>query len=170
MLFRSALEEQMIGVFAKLMGADHSAPVREVFRSIINQREKIKMMRHLLERLERNASLPPYYDFIIDEFERLNAARNGFVHGLWWNSADDSYLSKTEPGNHPFHSVTRKVKPKELQSHLDAMARLSDLIVAANFVDLGASFPADFEERLHSRLNEASNEWRRRKAQKSRKS
>lgn len=75
------LEEQMIGILGQLLG--DGAPARQVFRAIIAQNARIKVMKALLERTARNKTKGSEYDEIISEFASLNDLRNTYIHGLW---------------------------------------------------------------------------------------
>lgn len=125
----SHLEEAMVYIFATLSGTPRQAPSREMFRSIIAQDVKIKMMRFLLQETEANALQPPFFDKAIDEFESLNRSRNKYIHGLWYNYEGRTYLASTDPARHPFETVTRKVDAPELQNFLNRARKLVGAII-----------------------------------------
>jgi hypothetical protein len=154
----SHLEEAMIYVFATLSGMKRRGPSREIFRSIIAQEVKIRMMRFLLEESEINAEQPPFFDVVLDKFQSLNSTRNKYIHGLWFNGQGVTYLSSTDPARHPFETVTRKIVAKELQDFLKRTSELTGAITEYQLycdpeMRTGTEWPAPMRER-HERLRQ----------------
>lgn len=89
----------MIGVLGVLMGTEwHRSPARQVFRSIVNARDRINVMRSLLEDARINQDRGPEFDAVIDEFASLNSSRNRYAHGLFWVRNDGKIvLQETSP-------------------------------------------------------------------------
>jgi hypothetical protein len=81
-----SVEEQMVGIFMILTGIKDLQSARQVFRSIINEQIRIKIMRNMLERSPAHTDKGQIYDEIIDEFHALGGIRNKYVHGLWWGA------------------------------------------------------------------------------------
>lgn len=148
------VEEDMITILATLMGADQKTPVREIFRSIIAQEAKIKMMRHLLEETEANTHRGPHFDKIIKEFAALNALRNKYIHGLWFNADGETFLSTTDPAHHPFFTTTRKIEASELEIFLSRCLNLKSAINAVRFLEIDAPLDERYKERLERLLAE----------------
>ena len=126
------LEERMIYIFGILTKTERGA-AREIFRSVIAQEVKIKMMRFLLEETEGHAQQPPFFDKVLDEFQSLNTSRNKYVHGLWYHNEKATYLSSSDPARHPFETVTRKVKASELDAFLERANTLAAAITQYQF-------------------------------------
>ena len=77
------VEDKMIGILADLLDYPPSAgtngPPRQIFRSIISNQARRKLMLSLLERSRINKDKEQYYDEVIAEFDKLNAKRNDYV-------------------------------------------------------------------------------------------
>jgi hypothetical protein len=82
------VEEHMISVFEYLTKLPNRTTARQIFRSIINQRTRIDIMKTMLEKSPENTNAEPFFDDAIAEFSRLNTMRNTYVHGLWWTFQD----------------------------------------------------------------------------------
>ena len=126
------LEERMIYIFGILTKTEKGV-AREIFRSVIAQEVKIKMMRFLLEETEDHAKKPPFFDKVLDEFKSLNTARNKYVHGLWYHDENATYLSSSDAARHPFETVTRKVKASDLDAFLERANTLAAAITNYQF-------------------------------------
>ena len=64
-----------------------NSPVRKIFRTVVSEDARIKIMWALLEGAPHNSAMPELYDDIIDEFRALNGIRNRLVHGFWYTDA-----------------------------------------------------------------------------------
>jgi hypothetical protein len=76
------VEDQMIEIMGLLLG--DRTPARQVFRAIVANQSRIKVMRALLERSQHNITKGAEYDEIISEFDSLVNKRNAYLHGLWY--------------------------------------------------------------------------------------
>jgi hypothetical protein len=56
------VEEAVMRVLASLLGDTHTAPARQVFRSIVSERARIDVMRAILEKGEWNRKRDQWYD------------------------------------------------------------------------------------------------------------
>lgn len=77
------VEEQMIDILRELIGSDFSLPARQIFKSVVSNEARRKMMLALLERSPANMNKDRFYDDAIAEFYSLNGRRNDYVHGIW---------------------------------------------------------------------------------------
>lgn len=119
------IEDRMIFILRSLIGShDQEIPSQQIFRAIVSQDGRIKMMRAILEQSPINRNKGAIYDAIIDEFESLNKARNNYVHGLWWTHESGRMFlhpaSTSETGF--FHQ--REVTLDEMNGVIVRMAKL----------------------------------------------
>lgn len=121
------VEEAMISVLAELLGGGRGTPAHQIFRSIVNAKARIDVMRNLLEMAEINKNREIYFDEVIDEFKSLNDKRNEYMHNIWMSyNNGDAYLCKASPSVLGYlMDSTRKVPLKELK---DVNARMITLI------------------------------------------
>ena len=119
------VEEQMVGVFAELLGVyAHKVPMRQVFRSIRSQHTRITIMRNLLEETSLNAQKGIEYDEIIDEFASLNTARNRYAHGMWLTHESGAVFLADSEGEYFFtSSEPKEIKITELEDVLNRMKK-----------------------------------------------
>lgn len=91
----------------------------------MSQDARIKLFRAVLERSPLNKEKPALYDQIIDEFYSLNAARNKFLHGLWYTYAGNERVFLAEATADEFSFIEqREIKIGEIQA---VTKRISDL-------------------------------------------
>lgn len=95
------VEELMIHVFHDLLKIQDRILSGQIFRSIVNAHLRITMMRTALEESPSNQARPEFYDEVIDEFSKLNAARNTYLHGLWFTFDDGKYFCLRDWMNQP---------------------------------------------------------------------
>lgn len=88
--FWPQLEERMVAFFADLAGVESEQDARIIFRSIINQKTRISIMRALLEKSPNHKARSEWFDSLIDEYASLNRIRNIYAHGLWYTRVSDS--------------------------------------------------------------------------------
>jgi hypothetical protein len=144
------LEERMVYIFGLLTGTEGGLS-REIFRTIISQEVRNKIMKHALEETVQNADKPAFFDKVLSEFASLNTSRNKYVHGLWMCNDEATYLATSEAARHPFETVTRKVNAAELRAFLSRMGSLSHAIITFEMKQsLGEQLPVpkEFLERL----------------------
>ncbi len=120
------IEEFMMLVFSELVGTQNpSAPVRQIYRSIINAQTRIAIMRKTLEESPYNKEKSEEYDQLIREFASLNTERNKYVHGLWLEHENgDIYLSSFST-DELWLQKSRKITIEELDSVIKRMESLS---------------------------------------------
>jgi hypothetical protein len=118
------IEERMIEIMALLLGGGNT-PARQVFRTLVSEDARVKVMRALLEHSPINKDKGQEFDDIIDLFVEVKKRRNAYAHGLW--STHDSgrtFLAEPSPDDlRPFLNQC-EVKSKELNH---ALQRMSDL-------------------------------------------
>jgi hypothetical protein len=116
----------MIRILSALLKRGEPTPARQIFRSVVNQQIRLRIMRTLLEQTEQNRALDTAYDEVIDEFDSLNGLRNKFLHGLWWTHTESGRVFFAEPSLDEFSFLDqREVKKKELETTLRRMATLT---------------------------------------------
>lgn len=119
------LEEAMIQVMSSLLG-EVPGPGRQVFRAIISEHARVKVMTALLEQAAINRSKGRWYDDVIAEFDSLRKIRNNFTHGLWWTHEHGEVFfaePKIEEGG--YFNPQRKVSLSELEDANDRIIGLS---------------------------------------------
>lgn len=122
------VEEAMIWVLADLLSGDNTvfmspdATVGQVFRSIVSNDARIKLMRSLLTTTPQNRNRSLEFDQIIDEFERLNRRRNGLVHGVWHTDPVTQLVTvaKSTPQGYPY-------EPDIIVNSADLLAILNEM-------------------------------------------
>jgi hypothetical protein len=118
------VEESMLPVFQNLTAMKDRYQARIVFRTIVSQEARIKIMMSLLEKAPSNYKLPSWYDEAIAEFSSCNTIRNKYVHGLWNTHADGS-LHLTETSHDIILGADmRHVPITELEAFLDRIIKL----------------------------------------------
>ena len=119
------VEERMVGLFTELLDIPDEQSGRLIFRSIINQNIRITIMRNLLEKSPHHMDKTVYFDELLDEFASLNAARNTYLHGLWYTYEDGARVFLEEKGeSYAIFLVKREVPLKEITS---VLKRMNDL-------------------------------------------
>jgi hypothetical protein len=92
------VEDAMVMVLHDLIGRVDFFVARQIFRSIIANEARRKVMTALLEKTALNRNKPQAYDDILHEFYKLNGTRNDYVHGLWFTFEDGRvYLAEQLP-------------------------------------------------------------------------
>jgi hypothetical protein len=124
------LEEQVIDVLAYLLEGHSSDDAHLIFRSILNSRDRIAVMRNLLEQSTMNVKKSADYDSVIAEFESLNTTRNEYVHGKWWTNMKTGgmYLESPTPTYVPSFFARREVTENEFKNNLRRLEQLGDKI------------------------------------------
>jgi hypothetical protein len=124
------VEENMMQVFSELLSVGVlPLPVRQLYKSIVNARTRIDIMRNLLAS-PHNSTKDSEYDDLIREFEKLNKLRNTYLHGLWSTYEDGSvYIAETSMDDLWILRETRKVHLKELEEMIVRMKVLNTRII-----------------------------------------
>lgn len=131
------VEDAIIPVFYELVsghslsGENQGAvrATREIFRSIVSQQLRIKIMKKLLEESPHNSGKGEIYDEVIEEFYSINKIRSDYVHGLWlWNHNDKKLLLYKPSAEHMFTTEPRHVSTREFETVLDRMRVLWEKI------------------------------------------
>jgi hypothetical protein len=110
------VEETMTHVLEDLLEGKRNdtystnSPARRIFRSIVSEDARIKLMWALLEGSPHNAEMPPIYDEILHEFKALNRIRNDLVHGYWFTDAATGAVRHRSSTNDPIDAI----QPKEI--------------------------------------------------------
>lgn len=119
------VEEQMIVILEDLSRCGARDAARKIFRSIVNEKARIDVLKALLERTNINRTKSAKYDDMIHEFSNLNRLRNTYLHGLWWTHVEtgNTYFSELMDDEHAFFEA-REVKAPELQNVINRMEAL----------------------------------------------
>jgi hypothetical protein len=118
------VEEQMICVLRDLIAGHARAPARHIFRSIISEAVRIKIMTSLLEHSPVNANKGKFYDEVIFAFRELNQKRNEYVHSSWWTRDDNKMFIIKESVQDYEHGMGRQIRARELEITLKKMLGL----------------------------------------------
>ncbi len=126
----------MSKVFAVLMGTEDEVAAGYIFRAIVAQQGRIKMMDRLLAS-PINADLDDFYDQALTEFEKLNKLRNQYLHGLW-RTRDTGEVLLSVPTGEPLAAFRtgRKVSSKELDDVIERMGKLNIDVLMRTGVEL----------------------------------
>ena len=125
------IEDQMIPLFAELIGTTNDNSARLIFRSIINNNTRIEIMRTMLQRAPQHQAMPPAVDALIDEFQSLSRVRNSYAHGLWRTRKKDGkvLLEGEEKVTYEPSYENRRVTEAELKGIGERVKNLlSDLL------------------------------------------
>jgi len=124
------IEEQFIPLFAQLTGINDINSARIVFRTIVSQDARLKIMMAMLEKSPHHADKAVKFDELIAEFKSLNGARNEYAHALWWtedrgdvylSSNLDTYFGYSEPRVMP-KNETKQILARTKKLLLDLLA------------------------------------------------
>jgi hypothetical protein len=113
------VEDAMIRVFEDLLDGkrndtySHNSTARKMFRTIVSQDARIKLMRGLLEGMPHNEKMSALYDDLLDRFQALNRTRNQLVHGAWTTDGDAEIVSLRRSSDIPFEYETPEVITEE---------------------------------------------------------
>lgn len=137
------VEDLMIGVLSDLLGSTPHAPARQIFKSIISNQARQKVMLALLQRAKINRDKGKQYDEIITQFHELNACRNIYVHGLWFTHVNTGkvFLAEESLDDHHFFE-SREVPIQEMEGMVNRMWALTNKIrnrAKPNWVTVSAS-------------------------------
>ena len=116
------VEERMVVIFGQLATITDFYLARQMFRTIVSQQLRIKIMRSLLQKTPIHRGKGLFFDKMIKEFEALNKVRNGYAHGLWFTGSDRNLYLEEETDVYGVFLNKRKVMPEELVGHLKRMA------------------------------------------------
>lgn len=121
MLF--VLEELITGDPTTALLVDSAS--RTIFRSVVSQDARIKIMQNLLSSTKHNSLKPETFEEILEEFGSLNNIRNEMVHGVWHTTPDLKVVTRSKAGFlHETLTPEKQVKSKELT---DLIRRMHDL-------------------------------------------
>ena len=120
------IEDRMIFILSSLIGNhEQEIPSQQIFRAIVSQDARIKMIRAILEKSPINRKKGAIFDAIIDEFEALNKARNKYVHGLWWTHVESQRVFLQPASTDEFGFLDqREVTLQEMDDVIERMSRL----------------------------------------------
>lgn len=123
------LEDHMVDVLASLLNDNiHTAraDANVIFRSVINAKDRIRIIRNLLQESTKNVKKPAFYDEVIDEFESLTKTRNEYVHGLWWSHHETGrvFLVSPQPTYFPSFFERREVKKSDMKHNINRLRKL----------------------------------------------
>nr|ALS90433.1 G10 protein [uncultured bacterium] len=138
----SLLEEFMIEILAMLMGG-RQMPARQVFRSIVSQSARIRVMKVLLEEAPHNRDKAAEHDEVITRFERISEARNRYVHGMWYTRFGAIYIEERRTPEDFTARKKREVKLSELETLTHEMADLARLITKIVYPPKTKSAPSN---------------------------
>lgn len=128
------IEEKMISTLGVLLGGSSHRP-RQIYRSIVGQDARIKVMRSLLEESSLDRNMPLLFEEIIDEFSALNGIRDQFVHGLWFTHESQRIFLAVATTDKFAFMRRREVEIGELTGAIERMSKLwfkiSDAIESA---------------------------------------
>lgn len=132
------IEETMIDFLGLLLGGNHM-PSRQIFRAIIGEEIRIKVLRSLLEHASINKDKGQEFDEVIDLFASVKNKRNTLVHGLWYTHESGRAFIAEPTTEHSFAFFdTREVRKAEL---LEDLKRMGDLNIRA----MALTHPGIFE-------------------------
>ena len=109
-------EELMSAFFGELLGIEDESSARQVFRSIVNQRVRITIMKTMLEKSPAHQSKTAVFDEIIAEYSSLNSARNTYLHGLWYTANDNRVYLEEATDDYDRFLDSREVKVREVEA------------------------------------------------------
>jgi hypothetical protein len=118
------VEERMICVLRDLIAGHTLVPARQIFRSVISEAVRIRIMTALLEHSPGNAGKSQFYDKILLDFRSLNSKRNVMVHGIWWTRDDGKMFVSKESLNEYSVGNGREVPLKEVSAIIKKVAAL----------------------------------------------
>jgi hypothetical protein len=118
------VEERMICVMRDLIAGHAQVPARQIFRSVISEAARIKIMAALLERSPSNSTKGKFYDHVIFSFRTLNSKRNAMVHGLWWTRDDGKMFMARKSLDEYSSDKGREVPASEVHAALKKMVML----------------------------------------------
>ncbi|MFN2473459.1 MAG: hypothetical protein ABR588_06020 [Sphingomicrobium sp.] len=125
------VEETMTFVFEDLLEGrkndtfSSNSAARRIFRTIISEDARIKLMTALLEGSPHNTGMSEVYDTILDEFKSLNSIRNDLVHGRWFTDAKTMVVTVRKSSNIPIESQRpQTITAAYLQSIVSRMRAL----------------------------------------------
>jgi len=131
------LEDLMASLMAVLMG-DLRAPARQIFRSLVSDDLRVKVMRSFLEHAKINDERGSEFDLVLDEFVAVKKFRNSYVHGLWrtHTATNRAFLSEPSPDSAAQFMSEREVTAAEMRQDFERMARLFRTITVAIYPDI----------------------------------
>lgn len=121
----SHIEEMMVDLFRELTTIQDHGVARIVFRSIIAQSAREKIMRAALERALVHKAKPAIYDELISEFMALNGIRNDYVHGLWWTDEQQRTILQVQTATWDIAVAGREVTKAEIEANIKKMGDLA---------------------------------------------
>ncbi|MEI7806418.1 MAG: hypothetical protein WCI56_13930 [Hyphomicrobiales bacterium] len=122
------LEDKMIDVMRDLLGGDSHLPARQIFRSIISNQARRKVLLALLQKSPINKDKGELYDLLIDQFSDLVSRRNTLLHSLWYTH-ESGRVFISEESVEDFHLFDwREIELKELEAALNLMWALATKI------------------------------------------
>jgi hypothetical protein len=127
------LEERMIDIMSLLLG-DRTAPGQQIFRSLVSEEARLKVMRSLLEHARLNRDKTQEFDDIIDLFSEVRTRRNAYAHGLWSTGEDNrAWIQEPSPDWLAEFLSEREVKISELEAVLKRMNELWKKCLAVTY-------------------------------------
>lgn len=123
------VEELMAFIFTALLGITDRGVGRITFRTIVNQKIRIDLMRAALKKAPAHKNTSPDLDDLIDEFTAINGLRNRYVHGLWYTLEEDQRVYLEEETSAYAFLDAREVKIDELDAVLLRMGELSRRLI-----------------------------------------
>lgn len=119
----------MIIILEDLLGGGPGVPARQIFRSIVSNEARKKVMLGLLERAQINRSKDRFYDDIIAEFYSLNGIRNDYIHGLWATHESGRVFLTVESVDDFHFLAAREVKSTDLEATIEQMHKLNRKLI-----------------------------------------
>lgn len=137
------IEGHMVFIFSELIGVEDIGNARLMFRSIINQKTRISVMKSMLEKSPDHTETSDWYDHIIDEFAALNRIRNIYAHGLWYTHKQTRRLYLDEEADrYEYRGPRREVSVVEMEALALRMSAFVDKL-EAHFIEKG--YPSEPE-------------------------
>jgi hypothetical protein len=152
------IEEAMIDFFSFLLG-DKGGAARPVLRSIVNQEARIQVMRGVLENTWDTVNLSEACDDLLDEFKKVTALRNRYMHGLWFTHQDGKIYLRAPSVDYWDFSDTRRVTTKELDNFITRLYALHEK--AGNLRDVESKRPKPERTAVSAKFGERVIVWQK---------
>jgi hypothetical protein len=122
-------------------------PPRQIFRSVISNQGRKKLMMSLLELASINKDKEQFYDEVIDEFSKLSGVRNEYLHGLWYTHKETGRVFLAEESLDDFYFFDRReVTEEEIVKAFDRMAALYQRVAHRHRRELRKDAPSSSPE------------------------
>jgi hypothetical protein len=126
------VEEGMISFFAKIIPGgplvDTTEMAKQIFRALFSNRNRIDVMRTLLQHSRHNRNKDPKYDDVLERFGKASSGRNKYVHGLWWTHESGKTFLQQPTVDEMGHRQAKEVTVKEPDDYIHELHQLQRLV------------------------------------------